>query len=111
MGAFDFAIKKLQGGEKAVIKPRGRSMRGKVEDGDVVQLEPCSEAGLSVGDVVLVKVKGNVYLHLIKAVRQGNKVKYQIGNNVGGINGWVSINAIYGKATKIERPINYGKND
>lgn len=37
------------------------------------------------GDAVLCKVRGNVYVHLVKAVRGR---EYLIGNNVGGINGW-----------------------
>lgn len=101
---FDYAIKQLQNGKKARIKPRGNSMKGKVESGDIVQLEPCKSEDLSSGDVVLVKVNGHVYLHLIKAIKQEkDKLRFQIGNNVGGINGWVGPNAIYGKATTIER--------
>jgi hypothetical protein len=105
---FDYAIKKLQGGKKARIKPKGNSMRGKVESGDIVQLEPCIPENLSVNDIVLVKVKGHVYLHLIKAIKQDkNKLRFQIGNNVGGINGWVGPTAIYGKATIIEKPMEH----
>jgi hypothetical protein len=50
--------------------------------------------------VVLVRVRGTVYLHLVKAVNQG---RFLIGNNRGGINGWVGPSAIYGIATRIER--------
>ncbi len=104
MGMFDSAIKKLQDGKNTTIKPRGNSMRGKVESGDTVYLEPCPAENLSAGDVVLVKVKGNTYLHLIKAIKkEKDKLRFQIGNNVGGINGWVGPNAIYGKAITIER--------
>ena len=74
-------------------------MRGKVNDGDLVTLEPCEHDKLAVGDIVLVRVHGNVYLHLIKA---RDKERFLIGNNRGGINGWVGPNSIYGKATKVE---------
>ncbi|MBC7813990.1 MAG: hypothetical protein H7175_22745 [Burkholderiales bacterium] len=94
-----FAIEKLQRGETAKVRPRGHSMRGKVNDGDLVTLEPCDPATLKPGDIVLVKVKGNVYLHLIKAVNDG---RFLIGNNRGGINGWVGANGIYGIATEVE---------
>lgn len=93
------AIQKLQNGETATVRPRGHSMTGKVNDGELVTLEPCNPQTLKNGDIVLVKVKGRVYLHLIKAV---NQERYLIGNNRGGINGWVSAKAIYGVATKIE---------
>ncbi len=74
-------------------------MKGKVNDGDLVTLDPCDPARLSVGDVVLVRVRGRDYLHLIKAINGG---RFLIGNNRGGTNGWVGHNCIYGVATKIE---------
>ena len=39
------------------------------------------------------------YLHLVKAV-QGDR--YQIGNNRGGINGWITRRQIYGRLVKVE---------
>ena len=74
-------------------------MRGKVEDGDTVTVAPVGGRALQPGDVVLVRVHGRVYLHLIKAV-QGER--YLIGNNRGGTNGWVGPNALYGVATSVE---------
>jgi hypothetical protein len=56
-------------------------------------------ATLQVGDIVLCKVNGSQYLHLIKAI-QGARVR--IGNNRGRINGWITGNSIYGKCTKVE---------
>ena len=94
-----YAIESLQKGQTAQVKPRGHSMKGKVNDGDLVTLEPCDYDKLAVGDIVLVRVRGNVYLHLIKA---RDKDRFLIGNNRGGINGWVGQNCIYGKATKVE---------
>ena len=61
-------------------------------------LEPCNPDELVVGDIVLVRVHGNDYLHLLKAINQG---RFLIGNR-GGINSWVGGNSIYGIATKIE---------
>ena len=51
------------------------------------------------GDIVLCKVRGNEYLHLIKAV-QGER--FQIGNNRGLINGWVPPSAIFGKLVSVD---------
>jgi SOS-response transcriptional repressor LexA len=101
---FKYAIEQLQAGKKTSICPKGNSMRGKVESGSTVQLEPCKADDLAPGDIVLVRVKGRVYLHLIKAIRLNKgKTSFQIGNNVGGINGWVGPSAIYGKAIKISK--------
>lgn len=94
-----FAIEKLREGQQAQVRPRGHSMTGKVNDGDLVTLQPCSSEQLKVGDIVLVQVKGHVYLHVIKAIDQR---RFLIGNNRGGINGWVGSHAIYGRAVKIE---------
>jgi hypothetical protein len=47
----------------------------------------------------LCKVKGNQYLHLIKAM-QADRI--QIGNNRGGINGWITRRQIYGYLMAVE---------
>ncbi len=75
-------------------------MTGKIESGQLCTVEPVGDlAALKVGDIVLCKVNGNEYLHLIKAV-QGQR--FQIGNNRGFINGWVGPNAIYGRCIRVE---------
>ena len=95
------AVKELEAGRQVAIRPRGNSMRGLVEDGDYVLLAPVvAVEWIEKGDVVLVRVHGRDYLHLVKA-KDGSR--FQIGNNRGGINGWVSATAIYGKAIQIER--------
>lgn len=100
MSWADSAIKTLSEGQIAQIRPRGNSMKGKVESGNLVTIEPVPDlAVLKVDDIVLVKVKGRVYLHLIKAV---DGERFQIGNNKGGINGWTGGSSIYGRATKVE---------
>ncbi|HAS47672.1 MAG TPA: hypothetical protein DCS93_44755 [Microscillaceae bacterium] len=98
MGWATHYIAQLQNGETVEFRPRGHSMKGKVESGQLVTVEPIGDRELKKGDIVLCKVSGNQYLHLIKAI-QGNR--YQIGNNVGGINGWIGINAIYGICTAV----------
>ena len=94
-----FAVEALQRGETVQIRPRGHSMKGKVDDGDLVTVAPCDPETLKVGDILLVRVRGNDYLHLLKA---RDKERFQIGNNRGGINGWVGKNNVYGKAVKVE---------
>jgi hypothetical protein len=73
-------------------------MKGKIESGQLCTVVPATDE-LKVGDVVLCKVNGQQYLHLIKAVQGG---RYQIGNNRGRVNGWVSRNSIYGKCVRVE---------
>ena len=99
MGWATHHIAKLKGGETVRFRPRGHSMTGKVDSGQLVTVEPVDSTELKVGDIVLCKVNGTQYLHLIKAI-QGSR--YQIGNNRGRINGWVGPNAIFGRCTKVE---------
>ena len=99
MGWAKYAIEALGRGETVMIRPRGHSMQGKVNDGDLVTIAPCNPSSLCVGDIVLVRVHGNDYLHLIKAI---DGERFQIGNNRGGINGWVRAGGVYGIAVTIE---------
>ncbi|MEM7164427.1 MAG: hypothetical protein AAF581_03130 [Planctomycetota bacterium] len=93
-----YAKEGLRRGETVQVRPRGHSMKGKVNDGATVTLAPCDPATLKVGDIVLVRVSGNDYLHLVKAI---DGKRFQIGNNRGGINGWVGPSAVYGIATEV----------
>lgn len=93
-------IEKLKAGEEVSFRPRGGSMAGKIESGQLCTVIPIEDySALKVGDIVLCKVAGNEYLHLIKAI-QGDR--FQIGNNKGRINGWVGSGCIFGRCTRVE---------
>jgi hypothetical protein len=92
-------IEKLRQGETVHFRPRGNSMSGKIESGQLCTVTPINITDLQKGDIVLCKVNGFQYLHLIKAI-QGER--FQIGNNRGRINGWIGPNAIYGKCIRVE---------
>jgi len=93
-------IAKLQDGEMVQFRPRGDSMTRKIESGQLCTVQPIATADeLAVGDIVHCKVHGSQYIHLIKAI-QGPR--FQIGNNRGRINGWITAGAIYGKCIKVE---------
>jgi hypothetical protein len=98
MGWATELIAKLQAGQTVQFRPRGHSMNGKIESGQLCTVAPVTDE-LKAGDIVLCKVNGKQYLHLIKAVQGG---RYQIGNNRGRVNGWVSRNGIYGKCVRVE---------
>jgi hypothetical protein len=74
-------------------------MSPKIESGQLCTVAPIDPASLVVGDIVLCKVKGSEFLHLVKAI-QGER--FQIGNNRGFINGWVGANAIFGRLLRLE---------
>ena len=100
MGWATQYIAQLAEGETVQCRPRGNSMVGKIESGQLCTIEPIKDHDqLQVGDIVLCKVNGSQYLHLIKA-KQGKR--FQIGNNRGRINGWITANSIFGKCIKVE---------
>ena len=71
-----------------------------IESGQLCTVEPIMDySSLQKSDIVLCKVNGAEYLHLIKAI-QGKR--FQIGNNCGRINGWIGTNSIFGKLVKVE---------
>lgn len=98
---WPFHIEKLQKGENAVFRPKGNSMKPKIESGNQVTVSPNLD-DLKEDDIVFCKVKGNYYVHLVKATKkEGENTLYLIGNNKGGINGWIGLNSIYGRVTEV----------
>lgn len=91
-------VEKLKNGETVKFRPHGHSMQPKINSGELVTVSPDLK-DLEVGDIVLCKVHGTYYLHLVKAM-DGDRC--QIANNHGHINGWVSRNGVYGRVTKVE---------
>lgn len=92
-------IARLCAGHTVSCRPRGHSMRPRITSGALCTIAPVEEsAELGSGDVVLCSVRGSHYLHLIKAV-QGER--FLIGNNRGGINGWINRRAIYGRLISV----------
>ena len=90
-------LPRLARNESVTFRPRGHSMEPLIASGQEVTVEPIGSRPIQPGAVVLCRVRGQHYLHLVKAV-QGDR--YLIGNNRGRINGWVSRNAIYGRWRK-----------
>jgi hypothetical protein len=101
MSWADACIAKLRAGQIAQCRPHGGSMRGRIESGQLVTLDPSREPELD--DAVLCRCKGNVYVHLVKAIRgHGAQQRFLIGNNRGGTNGWVARAAIYGVVIEVQ---------
>jgi len=99
LGWATFYIEQLRVGKAISFRPRGHSMKGRIESGQLCTIVPVEPTTLNVDDIVLCKVRGNEYLHLVKAISGS---RFQIGNNRGLINGWVGPNAIFGKCVSIE---------
>ncbi len=93
-------IEKLRAGETVSFRPTGHSMTGKIESKQLCTVQPIADyASLVVGDIVLCRVAGNEYLHLISAI-EGDR--FQISNNRRFINGWIKASGIFGRLVAIE---------
>jgi hypothetical protein len=93
-------VERLKNGETVQFRPKGGSMSGRIESGNLVTVEPLSDATtLLEKDIGLCKVRGSHYIHLLGAIRGD---QYQISNNRGFVNGWITRNAIFGKCVKVE---------
>ena len=92
---------RVAGGATVQFRPSGSSMVPLVRSRDLVTVSPVDPAKVEVGDIVLAKVAGTVYLHLVSAVdAAGGRV--QISNNRGRINGWTSHGKVYGICVAVE---------
>ncbi|MDR6219040.1 S24/S26 family peptidase [Deinococcus soli (ex Cha et al. 2016)] len=92
MGWADRWIQRLLAGETVSFRPRGHSMTPVVRDRQLVTVTPVTREPVR-GDVVLCRVKGAQYLHLVKAVSQG---RYLISRADGRENGWIGRAQVYG---------------
>ena len=99
MGWATRYIDKLRAGESVSFRPRGQSMTGRIESGQLCTVVPVDPDTLCVGDIVLCKVAGNEYFISSKRLAADAS---RLGNNRGFINGWIGPNAIFGKCVQIE---------
>jgi len=79
-------------GRRVKFKATGDSMTPLVKHNEIVTVRPLLEAP-NRGDIVLARVNGRWYLHLVSALRKG---QVQISNNHGHINGWTPLKNVVG---------------
>ncbi len=91
------AFLEVKSGKAVDVRPHGNSMEPRIRSGQLVHIEPLNGTSAEIGDAVLCKVNGHVYLHLVKA--KGKDGAYLIGNNKGRINGW--SRQVVGRVTSV----------
>ena len=90
------SVEPLKEGKTVQVKGSGNSMTPRLKNGQVVTVHPVTkDTVLRKNDVVIVKVRGNTYMHKILAIK-GDEVL--IGNNHGRVNGWTSRDNVFGWA-------------
>jgi hypothetical protein len=86
-----FAAERAQMREAGSVPTVAAPSRARLNPASFATVVPVDVENLNVGDIVLCKVNGFQYLHLIKAI-QGKS--FQIGKNRGRINGWIGENEV-----------------
>ena len=93
-------IARLRAGETVSFREGGNSMTPRIKSRQKCTYKPVlASEDVSVGDAVFCKVGGSYFTHLISAARGD---QYQISNNHGHVNGWITLSNIYGKMIAIE---------
>ena len=111
MGALDAMAGRVAAGSTVEFRPTGSSMVPLIRSRQLVTVAPADPARVEVGDIVLARVAGAVYLHLVSAVDAANG-RVQISNNRGRVNGWTNHARVYGICVAVDgtpRPRTAGK--
>lgn len=95
---------KLQAGENVSFRESGNSMTPRIYHRQECTYAPVrTHDDVRKGDYVWCKVKGNHFTHLVTAKKQvEGGFQYQISNNHGHVNGWIVLDAIFGKVIAID---------
>ncbi len=101
MGMLDAMAARVADGETVQFRPTGSSMVPLIRSRDLVTVAPVDPARVEVGDIVLARVAGTVYLHLVSAVDPA-RARVQISNNKGRVNGWTSAARVFGICLAVE---------
>jgi len=92
---------RVAGRATVTFRPSGSSMVPLIRSPQQVVVVPVDPAKLEVGDIVLARVAGTVYLHLVWSVNLAGK-RVQISNNRGHVNGWTSHDRVFGICVAVD---------
>ncbi|WKD30964.1 S26 family signal peptidase [Streptomyces xanthophaeus] len=101
MGALDAVAGRVAGGATVEFRPTGSSMVPLIRSRQRVVVAPADPSKLKAGDIVLARVAGTVYLHLVSAVDPARK-RVQISNNRGRVNGWTGHDRVFAICTAVD---------
>jgi hypothetical protein len=96
VGVLDAMAARVASGAVVEFRPARSSMTPLSRQ--LVRVAPAEAARLEAGDIVLARVAGTVYLHLVSAVGPADG-RVRISNNHGRVNGWTSQARVFGICT------------
>jgi hypothetical protein len=98
---LDMIASKVAAGTTIQFRPAGGSMVPLIRSRQLVTVSPVDPSAVEVGDIVLARVAGTTYLHLVSAVDAGSG-RVQISNNRGRVNGWTGHARVFGICTAVD---------
>jgi hypothetical protein len=101
MAVLDMIAARVAAGETVAFRPTGSSMVPLIRSRQLVTVSPVEPAKVEVNDIVLCRVAGTTYLHLVSAVDVGS-ARVQNSNNRGRVNGWTSHAKVFGICTAVD---------
>jgi len=87
-------------GDTVEFRPTGSSMSPLIRSRDLVRVAPVDPTALEIEDIVLARVSGTVYLHLVSALDAGRE-RVPVSNNGGRVNGWTTYVRVFGICTSV----------
>lgn len=101
MGLLDSMAARVADGATVEFRPSGTSMAPLIHSRQLVAVAPVETARIEVGDIVLARVAGTTYLHLVSAVDRA-RGRVRISNNRGRSNGWTAVTRVYGICVSVD---------
>ncbi|WP_235029413.1 S26 family signal peptidase [Streptomyces sp. 3213.3] len=92
---------RVAAGATVTFRPSGSSMVPLIRSRQRVVVAPVDPSKLEIGDIVLARVAGTVYLHLVSSVDLAGK-RVQISNNRGRVNGWTGHDRVFGICVAVD---------
>jgi hypothetical protein len=102
---------RVAAGRTVEFRPTGNSMTPLIRSRALVRVVPVDPSTVERGDIVLTRVAGTTFVHLVAAVDHANG-RVQIGNDHGHVNGWTTHARVYGLCVAVDgvpRPRTAGK--
>ena len=93
-------IARLRAGETLSFREGGNSMTPRIKSRQKCTYEPVlPDTAIAKGDMVFCHVRSSYVTHLVTAIKGD---QFQISNNHGHVNGWITRESIFGRVIQVE---------
>ena len=96
----DALIARLRAGETVSFREGGNSMTPRIKSRQKCTYEPITQdTRIAKGDIVYCRVRSSYFTHLVTGIKGD---QFQISNNHGHVNGWITREDIFGRVIQVE---------